>query len=269
MEKNAAPRAINSAVIHVAALQVPVKFYTATVSDDVSFKMLSPTSLLPIKQKLHDPIDDSEVPRDTTLKGYEITKGEFVVFSKEEVAALEAERDKTLKIEEFVPLATVDFIYVEKSYYVGPDKNGDQAFALLMQTLKEAKMVALGKWAARGKEQLVLLRPHGNGMIMHQLYHAGEVRDDTHIGPDKEYKFGPNETGLMGKLVKKMSASSFNPEKFKDDYAERVQAAVQAKRDGTFKTEIPQVKASVIDLAAALSLSLNGLDDVKPKKKAG
>ncbi len=130
-----------------------------------------------IKQQLFCPTDNEIVERTDTVKGYEYARGQYVTFTEDELKTFESERSNAIEITEFVPLESVDFVHVEKSYYLGPDKGGDKAYKLLSEAMGNKDKVAVGRWAARGKEQLVLVRPYGDdGLILHQLYYSNEVR---------------------------------------------------------------------------------------------
>ena len=193
------------------------------------------------------------------VKGYEYARGQYVTFSDDELKALEAERSNSIEIAEFVPLSSVDFVSVEKTYYLGPDKGGDKAYRLLSESMTKKDMVAVGRWASRGKEQLVLIRPYGkDGIVLHQLYYATEVRAFDEIDTGATFKFSDKEHDLAEKLIEQLSSDSFEPEKYSDSYSERVEAAVQQKVEGKEITVAPEApKAQIIDLFEALKKSLS------------
>ncbi|HEY1537484.1 MAG TPA: Ku protein, partial [Polyangiaceae bacterium] len=173
-----AARATSSGTISFGLVSIPVKFYTAASSEQASFNMLHKKCGGRVKQQYICPTDNNEiVERTEMVKGYEYARGQYVTFTDDEIKALEAERSNSIEIAEFVPLSSVDFVSVEKTYYLGPDKGGDKAYRLLSESMTRKEMVAVGRWASRGKEQLVLIRPYGkDGIILHQLYYATEVR---------------------------------------------------------------------------------------------
>jgi DNA end-binding protein Ku len=182
-----------------------------------------------------------------------------VLFSDEELKALEAERSNSIEIAEFVPLSSVDFVSVEKTYYLGPDKGGDKAYRLLSDSMMKKEKVAVGRWASRGKEQLVLIRPYGkDGIVLHQLYYATEVRAFDDIDTGATFKFSDKEHDLAQKLIEQLSSDSFEPDKYSDSYSERVAAAVAEKVEGKEITVAPEApKAQIIDLFEALKKSLS------------
>ena len=160
---------------------------------------------------------------------------------------------------EFVPISSVDFVQVEKTYYLGPDKGGDKAYRLLSESMTKKDMVAVGRWASRGKEQLVLIRPYGkDGIILHQLYSATEVRAFDEIDTGATFTFSDKEHELAEKLIEQLSSDSFEPEKYHDEYSERVMNLVNSKAEGkeiTLAQPVAQ-RGQVIDLMAALKESL-------------
>src|SRR6185503_19457222 len=157
-----AARAIDSATISFGLVSIPVKLFTSASSEQIRFNMLHKKCGGRLKQQMVCPTDNEVVPREETTRGYEYSRGQYVTFTEDELKALEAERTGAIEIVEFVPLDSVDFVQVEKSYFLGPDKSGDKAYQLLSQSMQSTQKVAVGRWAARGKEQLVLIRPYGN-----------------------------------------------------------------------------------------------------------
>jgi len=266
-------RAITSGTISFGLVSIPVKFFTAAASEQVRFNMLHEKCGTRIKQQLYCPVDDEVVGRNGTVKGYEVSKGQFVRFTDEELKALEADRDSSINIVEFVPLGCFDMIQIEKSYYLGPDRGGDKAYRLLSQSMRETEKVAVGRWAARGKEQLVVIRPYRDGLIFHQLYYADEVRAFDEIDTGATFEFADVERELAHKLIEQLSAEDFQGEKYEDSFRKRVLAAVEQKVAGQelqFAPEAP--RAQIIDLFEALKQSLNvageNLEDrpLPPKK---
>ncbi len=275
-----AARAIASGTISFGLVAIPIKLFTAASSEQVRFNMLHEKCGSRIKQQLFCPVDEVVVERDAIVKGYEYARGQFVRFTDEELKALEAERSNTIDIVEFVPLASVDFVQVERSYYLGPDKGGDKPYKLLSQCMQEQGVVAVGRWAARGKEQLVLIRPYGDeGLILHQLYYANEVRDFGEIDTGAKLTFSQPERDLAKKLIDQLTSEKFAPENYQDNYEERVRAAVEQKVAGQEITVAPEApRAQIIDLFEALKRSLSETEaraanqpdkaPLKPPKKA-
>lgn len=269
-----AARATQSGTISFGLVSIPVKFYTAASSEQVRFNMLHAECGGRIKQQLYCPVHDDVVARSDTIKGYEYSKGEYVQFEEEELKALEASRDSSINIVEFVPLDSFDFIQVEKSYYLGPDKGGDKAYRLLSQSMAESQKVAVGRWAARGKEQLVVIRPYLDGLIFHQMYYADEVRAFEDVDTGAIFEFHEAEKQLAAQLISQLTAKTFDVEKYEDSFRQRVLTAVEQKVAGQKLQLAPEApRAQIIDLVEALKQSLEGrtggaAQPLPPKKAA-
>jgi DNA end-binding protein Ku len=253
-----AARAVASTTISFGLVAIPTKLYTAASSEQVRFNMLEKSTGARLKQQYVSAADGSVVERSDTVKGYEYSRGQYVTFTEEELKGLESTRGQHIEIVEFVPLETLDYVYVEKSYYLGPDKGGDRAYQLLTECMRETRRVAVGQWAARGKEQLVVLRPYGKcGLILHQLYYANEVRRFDEIDPGATHSFSDSERKLGRKLIEQLGSAAFDPGKYRDEYAVRVAAAVDQKvRGQEVTTAVEQPRGQIIDLFEALKKSL-------------
>ncbi len=263
-----AARAIASGVISFGLVSIPVKLYTSASSEQVRFNMLDSRHGVRVKQQYYSPADNKVLEKGEIIKGYEYARDQFVTFTDEELKALEADRSNHIEIVEFVPLGTFDFVQIEKTYYLGADKGGDKAYRLLSQAMKTKDRVAVGRWAARGKEQLVLVRPYKNGLILHQLYYANEVRSFEEADDTAKVSFSDKELDLAERLIEQLSEDEFSPDKYKDDYADRVQAVVGQKVAGAeivMAAEAP--RAQIIDLFEALKRSI--ADAKKPSRPRG
>lgn len=252
-----AARALASTTICFGLVSIPVKLYTATSSQSVSFNMLHKECGTRVKQQLYCPTHEQVVERDDTTKGYEISKGQYVTFTGEELRTMEAERTNTIDIVEFVPAASVDFIQIDKTQYLGPDKGGHKAYNLLGHAMKHTGVVAIGRYNARGKSYVVMIRPYDKGLALHTLYYAEEVRafDEVEIGED--VRFSDSEQDLAEKLIEQLRSDAFEPENYRDDYSDRVRKAAEEKAAGMEITHAPeQSKAQIIDLFEALKRSL-------------
>jgi DNA end-binding protein Ku len=253
-----AARSTGSTTISFGLVSIPVKIYTATQSASVSFNMLHKECSTRVKQQLVCPThDNAVVERDDTVKGYEVSKGQYVVFSNEELRLLEAEKTNAVDITEFVPAASVDFLQIEKTHYLGPDKGGHKAYTLLGQAMRDTEVVAIGRYNARGKSYVVMIRPYNKGLALHTLYYADEVRsfEDVDIGPDVRISQAEHE--LAEKLIDQLRADSFDPARYRDEFSDRVREAAEQKAQGMEITTAPeQPAAQIIDLFEALKRSL-------------
>ena len=168
------------------------------------------------------------VDRDETVKGYEFAKDQYVVFTPEELKALEEKATGTIDVVEFVPLAKVDREYLEKVYYLGPDKGGERAYRLLCEALRETGRAALGQYAARGQQYLVSFVRSNGCLVMEQLHYADEVRSTTEV-PVPEGDVKPAELALAKQLIEQTANDDFEPEKYKDTVRERVMETIQRR----------------------------------------
>src|SRR6266436_7691663 len=171
------PHSIGSGTISFGLVSIPIRMYSAASSEGVSFNQLHQKCGGRVKQQLICPTCNEVVERSSLVKGYEFAKDQYVQFTDEELKALEGEASKMIDIAEFVPLDQVDPIYFEKTYYLGPDKGGDRAYRLLADAMKSAGRVALARFVMRGKENLVLIRASQDGLMLHTMYSADEIRD--------------------------------------------------------------------------------------------
>ena len=252
-------RSIATATISFGLVSVPVNLYSSSESKtSVSFNMLHKKCNSRLKQQYTCPKDNEIVTRDETVKGYEFAKDQYVVFTAEELKALEEKATQMIDVVEFVPLAKVDREYLEKVYYLGPDKGGERAYRLLCEALKETGRAALGQYSARGNQYLVLLRPLNGVLVMEQLHYADEVRNPSEV-PVPAGDVKPQELALAKQLIEQTANENFEPHKYKDTVRERVMETIQRKVDGQDITSDVSPEAGggkIIDLMEALKQSL-------------
>ena len=253
-------RSISTATISFGLVSVPISVYSSSESKaSVSFNMLHKKCNGRLKQQYICPKDGGEVvERAETVKGYEFAKDQYVVLTPEELKALEEKATGAIDIIEFVPLSKVNREYVSKCYYLGPDKGGDRAYRLLARALKESGKAALGQYAVRGQQHLVLLRPQDNCLVMEQLHYADELRPTTEV-PIPDGDVSDKELKLAMMLIEQTSNEEFEPTKYKDTVRERVMEMIQKKVEGQEITSAEPVAAGgdkIIDLMAALKASL-------------
>ena len=251
-------RSIASATISFGLVSVPVNLFSSSESSaSVSFNMLHAKCGSRLKQQYICANEGTVVEKDEVTKGYEFSKGQYVKFTPEEIKALDEKATNAIDIAEFVPLAAVDRIYLEKVYFLGAGKGGDRAYRLLVAALADTGRAALGQYSARGKQYLVLLRPMGDMLVMEQLHYAGELKSAGEVPlPDVAVKDA--ELALARQLIEQASVEEFRPENYHDTVRERVLDAIQQKVEGQDITaapaEAPQTK--IIDLMDALKASL-------------
>ena len=253
-----AARSIASLTVSFGLVSIPVKLFSATeASRAISFNLLHKGCGSRLKQQYLCVKEEVAVSREDMVKGYEFEKDQYVMFTPEELKALEEAGTHTADIAEFVPIDSIDPVYFDKAYYLAPDKGGAKPYALLAKALRETKRCALGRWAARGKQYIVMIRPVEDGLVMQQLLYAGEVRSIKEleipktVGQDVELK-------LAQQLIEQQASDKFDPGAYKDDVRVRIEAAVQKKVEGHEITmpEEPEGTGQVIDLMEALRASL-------------
>ena len=253
-----AARSIASLTVSFGLVSIPVKLFSATeASRAISFNLLHKGCGSRLKQQYLCVKEEVAVPREDMAKGYEFEKDQYVMFTPEELKALEEAGTHTADIAEFVPIDSIDPVYFDKAYYLAPDKGGAKPYALLAKALRETKRCALGRWAARGKQYIVMIRPVEDGLVMQQLLYAGEVRSIKELEiPKTEVK--DVELKLAQQLIEQQASDKFDPGAYKDDVRERIEAAVQKKVEGHEITmpEEPEGTGQVIDLMEALRASL-------------
>jgi len=266
-----AARSIGSLSISFGLVSIPVKLYSATEANRaISFNLLHKDCGSRLKQQYICQKENVPVAREDMVKGYEFAKDQYVMFSPEELKAMEEAGTQTAEITEFVPIEAIDPVYFDKAYYLAPDKGGAKPYALLTKALAESGRCALGRWAARGKQYIIMIRPVEKGLVMQQLLYADEVRPIEEIEiPDTEVK--PQELKLAQQLIEAQAVDAFDPAAYKDQVRERIQNAIDKKVEGqeiTF-TEAAQASAQVIDLMEALRASLEKKSVPPSKAKAG
>ena len=254
-----AARSIGSLTIAFGLVSIPVKMFSATeASKSISFNMLHKDCGSRLKQQYLCLKEEIPVAREDIVKGYEFAKDQYVMFTPDELKALEEAGTQTAEIAEFVPIEAIDPVYFDKAYYLAPDKGGAKPYALLAKALRESDRCAVGRYAARGKQYIVMLRPVEQGLVMQQLLYAAEVRSISDIEiPQTEVKDA--ELKLAQLLIDQQASDTFDPSVYTDDVRARVEDAVQKKVEGQQITmvEAPQATGQVIDLMEALRASLN------------
>jgi DNA end-binding protein Ku len=259
-EERMPARQVASGTISFGLVSIPVRLFVATHSEQRSFNLLHRECGSRIRQQVTCPRCERTVERSELVRGFEFAKDRYVTFTDEELKSLEAAASKAIEIQEFVPLAKVDPLYFENSHYLGPDKGAEKAYQLLAEAMRETRQVALAQWVNRGKEQLVLIRPVAEGLVLHALYYGDEVRPFSEVERGETVRARPAEVDLARQLVAQLSATDFTPDRYRDHYRDRLDEVVQKKIAGEEVTAAaPEpAPAQVIDLMEALKRSLAG-----------
>jgi len=262
-----APRAIATLTVSFGLVSIPVKLYSATeASHAISFNLLHKGCGSRLKQQYLCVKEEVPVSREDMVKGYEFAKDQYVVFTPEELKTMEEAGTHAAEISEFVPIESIDPVFFDKAYYLAPDKGGAKPYALFARALRDSKRCAIGRWGARGKQYIVMIRPIEDGLVMQQLLYAGEVRSIKDIEITKS-EVKDAELKLAQQLIEQQAVDTFDPAPYVDEVRARIETAVQKKVEGQEFTmaEAPQGGGQVIDLMEALRASL----ERKAPAKAG
>jgi len=250
--------AIGSATISFGLVSVPIQLYsTGESSAAVSFNWLHKKCGSRLKQQYVCSKDGDKVERDDMVKGYEFAKGQYVLFTPEELKTLEEKATGSIDITEFVQAPQVDRLYLDRCYFLGPDKGGERAYHLLSEALKKTGRVAVGQYAARGKQYVVSVRPLQGALVMEQLRYANEVKSIGEV-PVGKVDLKKAEVDLAVQLIEQAASDAFHPEAYEDNVRKRILEQIQRKVDGQEITEEPEQapKTQIIDLMEALKASL-------------
>jgi DNA end-binding protein Ku len=255
------PRAIWSGAISFGLVNIPVKLYSAVSRKTVRFHQIDAESGQRIRQQRINPATGEEVPYEQIVKGYEIGPDRYVTISPDELEALEPQKTRTIDIEDFVDLAEIDPIYYDHPYYLAPDTGAGKAYKLLYDAMEEAGKVAIARVVIRSKENLVAIRPHDGVLTMETMLFADEVIPtdslDELSAADGDHKTSPRELEMAKQLIDSLS-SEFEPDKYHDEYRERVLELIERKAQGeTVVVEAPpEEPKKVPDLMSALEASI-------------
>ncbi len=260
------PRAIWSGVISFGLVSIPVKLYTATDSKSLSFHMLHEKCKTRIKEQRWCPHCDKQVDYDEIVKGFEYSKGNYVVVTKEDLEELPLPSKNIINISAFVKAEEIDPLYFNGAYYLEPEKLAQKPCALFMHAMQEKGMVALGTLALRNKERLCSLRVLGGNLIVEMLLYPDEIRVDM----DKKMpaaKLSKQEMSMASSLIDMMS-TDFKPQDYEDHYREALEALIKAKVDGEETVEQPEETqpTRVVDLMEALRASVENAKSSRTKK---
>src|SRR5438067_4833103 len=263
------PRAIWGGAISFGLVNVPVKLFTAVQPKDVRFNQLERSSGARVKQKRVSATSGEEVPYEEIVKGYEIGPDRYVVIAPEELEALDPKATRSIDIEEFVDLDQIDPIFFDRPYYLVPETGGTKAYALLRDAMKETNKVAIGRLVLRTKQYLAAIRPRDDVLVIETMLYADEVvdADDLEGVPHDEIEVSERELKMARQLIDSLTAN-FQPEKYRDEYRERVLALIEAKAEGQELVTQPveAEEPAPVDLMAALEASLDAVKSGKSKK---
>ncbi len=249
---------MGSGTISFGLVNIPVKVYSATDSSGkISFNQLHADKKTRLKQQMYDPDTGEIVPREKIIKGYEFSKDQYVIVSEDELEKLELTTSRSMDITEFVPIDTVDPLYFDSGYYLGPDKGAERAYRLLARALEEARFAAVAKYTNRGRQNLILLRPLSGALVMQQMRYEDEVKKLGDI-PIPEANVSEAELGLARQFITAMAKPKFDISMYHDEYRDRLRELLdhKVKGEAVELTPMPAPQAKVVDLMEALKASL-------------
>ncbi len=256
-------------VVSFGLVSIPVKLFPATEKKDVKFSYLHEKCKAPVKYKRICSSCEEEVSYEDIIRGYEYEKGKYVIFSEEELEHFPQGRSRTIDILDFVDLKEIDPVYFDKTYYLAPGETGEKPYLLLRRTMEQTNKIAIARVVIRTRETLAAIRVYNNILAMETMFFPDEVRK-TDLVPfeDRGINIHENELKMAGQLVENLAAD-FKPEKYRDEYRERLLEAIQAKVAGQ-EIEVPEIpeKAKIVDLMEALRASVEMTDQEKEEGKA-
>jgi DNA end-binding protein Ku len=253
-------RPLRNATITFGLVNIPVRFYTATKSEDVHFNLLHESCGTRVNRKWWCPHHEQIVGSDELIRGYPIAKNRYVTFSNEEMETLETDDNRALDITEFIELDQIDPVFFEKAYFLGPAPGGGKTYKLLATAMKDQNKVALARWVSGNREHLVVLRPFEGGLVLHTMYYADEVRDFAAVERE-DAPVREKEVKLAEMLIDELTEKEFDPLRYKDEYRERLMDRIRDKSKGkaiVAEEHEEQAGGEVVDLMDALRRSLEG-----------
>src|SRR5581483_4465873 len=249
------PRAIWKGAVSFGMVSIPIKLYSAIEEKDVAFHLVHKKDGARIKQQRYCPEDDAVIEWNDVARGYEIGAGQYVIIEQEDFDKVPVDTTHTIEITDFVPLAQIDPIYYQRTYYLEPDKVGAKPFALLREVLKDSELVAIAKVTLRQKEQLCTLRLYEKTIALETMYYADEIRSTEDLVDTSGIEINERELTMAKSLVE-MLKTDFDPTKYHDNYREALLELIEAKAEGQ-EIKRPQPAAGKItDLMEALRTSI-------------
>ena len=237
-------------------ISIPIRLFPAARSERIGLNQLHKVCHSRIRMPLFCPTCNRMVERSEIVKGYEYDKDQYVLFDEEELDKIEPESARTMEILEFVKMQEIDPLYYDASYYLTPEDAGTKAYELLLKAMEDSGYAAIAKLSMHQREHIVVIRPRANGMALHTMFYANEIRPVAEYARPEKAEPKEQEKKLAMQLIESLAAH-FEPSKYRDEYQESMRAMIAAKQQGQEVTEAPHAKlAPVIDLMAALKKSL-------------
>lgn len=255
--------------ISFGLVNIPIKLYAATENKDIKMRYLHEECHTPVKYEKVCPNCERELKKEEIVKGYEYEPNAFVIIEDEELKKLAANNNKAIEIVDFVKLEEIDPIYFNSSYFIGPNETGEKAFTLLKEAMEETGRIGVAKITMRSKQHLAVVRVYEKGLVLETIFFPDEVRNLEHVpGIPENVDLQEKELAMAKQLIEQLT-TSFDPDKYKDDYREAVSELIQAKINGNeVKVAKEAPKTNVVDLMAALEASINETKGKTKKKRS-
>jgi len=263
-----APRSIWKGHLGFGIVQVPVKLYSATEEKGVHFNQLHRECGQRIQMPKWCPTCARKVEAEELVKGYEVSKGQYMVMEEADFQALPLKSLKTIEVVEFVPGSGIDPRHYDKAYFLAPDEAGGKAFMLFLQVVEEMGLTAVAKLCYRDRDHLSALRPFGGVMLLQTLFYTDELRDPVELYPKTVPAVSDKEKEMARRLVEAMKAPAVDLTKFRDEYRDALTKVIEAKLAGQPIQVAPEAPAKVVDLADALLASIQAAETAKVSVKA-
>jgi DNA end-binding protein Ku len=262
------PSSVWKGTLSFGLLAIPVKLYTAARSQRMNLHQLHKVCHTRLKQPLFCPQCKRQVDRSEVVRGYEYEKDRYVVINEDEIKKIKPRSSTVMEIVAFVKQEQIDPIYFDASYFMLPDKESEKPYALLLRILEDSHRVGIATVTMHQREYTVFIRPRKNGLTIHTMYYANEIREVSGYGKaEKDVRLKPAEVKLAEQLVESLS-QDFKPEQFHDKFQENLKALIEAKQKGkTLVAEHKPAPARVIDMMEALRKSLANAEAQQKSKK--
>ena len=267
------PRAVWSGSISFGLVNIPIKLFNAVSRKNVSFNQIDSRTGSRIKMQRVSAVDGTEVPYEAIVKGYELSPDRYVLIEPEELDALDPEATHTIDIEEFISLEEIDPIFYDAAYYVAPVKGTEKPYALLVKAMEQENKVAIARFVMRTKQYLAALRPQDGKLVISTMVYADEVipaEEISDLDGVEDIDVSDRELAMAKQLIESLTAE-FEPEKFRDEYRDKVLELIEQKAAGieTIVESPPVVEETkVVDLLAALEASVKDAREARKRHPA-
>lgn len=265
-----ATRSVDSGVVSLGLVSIPVKMYsTSDTSHDVSFRLLHDSCETPLQQQYYCPTHKRSVEREEIVKGYEYKKDEFVTFTDEELEAVAAESTKAIDVTEFVPVDQIDPVYFGKAYYMSPSEGGQKGYYVLAQALEQSGLCALARFATRGNQYLVMIRPYDDGLVMQRLHYAEEIKPFSEVPVNGRQQVTDQELELALQVIEEIRSDRFEPEKYHNEVRDRLEEVIAQRVAGEEAEITPaqEEEAEIVNLIDALQSTLKRYEKQRGAKQ--